>query len=533
MLCDVSSTLPLLLAWKCKLGHPISFSSFMYIHTSLCLAFHKSVAAAVLLAQRWNCSHTTCVYLPPCYSRQIPYVLLLLHIFYCLMLARVSRTAITRTPSRMMASSSTPTSGFSPRPAARIEPISGPTVWHEFTPLAVAHGAINLGQGFPGWAAPDFAKAAGCDAIQADENQYTRSAGHPQLVQALGEYYSSVLGRPIDANTNVAVCVGATQAMFAICQAYLEPGDEVVLLEPAFDIYTAQIRMAGATPVYVPLSAPARGSSGWRFDWDAISAAITPATKFLVLNTPHNPTGTVCTAADIEKLREVCAAHPGLMLVADEVYEHMVYTDAGFAQVAAVPELWERTLTVSSAGKTFSITGWKIGWVVGPAELVAPVCAVNAWQHFSVATPLQAAVARILKASQEPYGEYPSYFAWLAAEYRRKRTLLCDGLASVGLTPCVPDAGFFVLADISKIQVPESYLAESTPACPTMTRDWAVCRWLTKDIGVAAIPPSAFYSEDHKDQAAGYARFAFCKEDTEISEAITRLVRVQEFLEKE
>ena len=424
--------------------------------------------------------------------------------------------------------------------APRLKGFDGPTVWHEFTPLAKEVGAVNLGQGFPDWQAPAFMKAAAKRAVDEDYNQYTRSGGHVPLVQQLAKWYKRVLQRDIDAMTEVTVTVGATEAMFALLQALVADGDEVLLMEPSFDIYSAQTRMAGGSPVYVPLQHTGQAGvestgSAWGLDLPALEAAITPATRILVLNTPHNPTGKMFSREEMQGIADIVARHPRIVVICDEVYEHMTYDGHDHVQFPTLPGMWERSVTVSSAGKTFSVTGWKVGWVVGPAPLVKGVMLVNQWVQFSVATPLQQAVAWALEEAEQPFTApgadgaevtHDSYFAYLRAQYLAKRTLLCDALNAAGLKAIAPEGGFFVMADTSAVSIPDSYLAESTPACPSMTRDWAFCRWLTKEVGVAAIPPSAFYQDSDKHLVANLARFAFCKTDEALTEAAGRLAKL-------
>ena len=284
----------------------------------------------------------------------------------------------------------------------------------------------------------------------------------------------------------------------------LNPGDEVVTLEPAFDIYIAQAEMAGATLRTVPYrtrSSQATGQKEWYIDMDELAAAFSPRTKMFLLNTPHNPTGKVFSPAELQRVAEIVQAHPDVVAVADEVYEHMVYNERVHTSLASLPGMWERTLTISSAGKTFSVTGWKVGWAVGPAHLVRSVAVAHQWMAFSVCTPMQHAIASALTEAPKPYEGAPSYYSWLNSMYLAKRGLMCDALRAAGIEPIVPEGGFFIVGDTSALQLPEEYARDTT-----VTRDWALCRWLTKDIGVAAIPPSSFYCEQNKHLAGNYAR---------------------------
>jgi kynurenine--oxoglutarate transaminase/cysteine-S-conjugate beta-lyase/glutamine--phenylpyruvate transaminase len=402
----------------------------------------------------------------------------------------------------------------------------------QFTPLSAEVGAINCGQGFPDWPSPAFVKDALRQATMEDNaNQYCRSAGLPKLTQALAQRYSRFLGRQVDWATEVTIGVGASETLFAAMQALVDAGDEVLLISPAFDIYASQVLMAGGTARYVPLriveGAPAAPGAPptqlWKLDMAEFAAAFTPRTRVVVLNSPHNPTGKCFDAEELAQMAEVIKRHPRVVVVSDEVYEHMVYAPRQHLRIATLPGMWERTLTVSSAGKTFSVTGWKIGWAVGPEALVRGLVLTNQWVQYSVSTPAQHAVALCLERADQPYEGFANYYAWLNAEYVRKRDTLTAGLVAAGLRPIAPEGGFFIIADTSNVAVPESYMSVSTKACPVMTRDWAFCRFLTLEHKVACIPPSAFFEGADKAIAKNIARFAFCKEDASLEEACRRL----------
>jgi kynurenine---oxoglutarate transaminase / cysteine-S-conjugate beta-lyase / glutamine---phenylpyruvate transaminase len=452
--------------------------------------------------------------------------------------------------SRMAAAAASAGSAWPPttgphRISHRLRPFVAKTVWEEFTPLArevggssharppeqtlqrSTHAAVNLGQGFPDWPAPRFVKDAMIRAVEADDNQYARSAGHMPLVEALAKRYSAWLGRTVDPLTEVTVSVGATEALFALTQALLGPGDEAIVLEPSFDIYCSQITMAGATAVRVPLRLVDEGSTmDWRLDSAELEAAITDKTRFILLNTPHNPTGKVFSKEELELIAAVVRRHPDVLVICDEVYEHLTYDHHSHVRLASLPGMWEQVVTVSSSGKTFSVTGWKVGWVVGPAAVLRGVMTCNAWVQFSVPTPTQAAIAIALDEADKPYEGHASYYHWLKEQYQAKRDCLVASLTTAGMRPIPPNAGFFVMTLTDGLDPPASYLVESTPSCPVMTRDWALARFLTKEVRVACIPPSAFYSEEHKPLASNLLRFAFCKTNEALVEAGTRLASV-------
>jgi len=416
-----------------------------------------------------------------------------------------------------MQQQSTPSASHYDPVAGRVRGF-GATVFAEFTALANAVGAVNLGQGFPNFAAPDFVKEAAIAAIAADLNQYARSAGHPRLVQALAHAYSPLFERTLDPMTEIVVTVGATEGIFASIQALVDPGDEVILIEPFYDSYPAAVTMAGGIPVYVPLRGPAgaRRAADWTLDMDELTAAITPRTKLLVLNTPANPLGKVFTRQELEALAAIVQRF-NLTVLSDEVYEWMVYRPAQHVRIATLPGMWERTVTLGSAGKTFSVTGWKIGWAIAPPRLAHAILMAHQWIPFAVCTPMQEAIAVAFEEAARR-----NYFEWLAEMYRAKRDRLLEALDAVGLTPVTPDGSYFIIVDTSALDVP-------TP--PGERRDVAICRWLTTEIGVAAIPPSPFYSEPHQHLAQHLARFTFCKTDDLLDEAAQRLRKIHKRVE--
>jgi aspartate/methionine/tyrosine aminotransferase len=285
--------------------------------------------------------------------------------------------------------------------------------------------------------------------------------------------------------------------------------------------------MAGGTPVFCPLRPNGEGNASEVFTLDLaeLEAAITPRTKVLLLNTPHNPTGKMFSRQELEGIAEILQRHKQVTIISDEVYEHLVFDSQPHISMATIPGMFERTLTLSSSGKTFSCTGWKVGWAVGPPRLVKAVTAVQQWVNFSAPTPNQDAIAQALQIAREPYHGYDTYYAWLTNDYKRKRGLLVEALTAGGMTAITPPGGFFIMADTSHIELPPSYLQEVSDAMPAspMPRDWAMSRWLTKEVGVTAIPPSAFYSSENLHLAKNLLRFAFCKGDDTIREAHRRL----------
>jgi aspartate/methionine/tyrosine aminotransferase len=378
--------------------------------------------------------------------------------------------------------------------AARIRRF-GTSVFTEMSWLAREYDAVNLGQGFPDFAGPDFVKDAAKVAIDADLNQYALSHGSSRLRAAIAAAWADERGREIDADREITVTSGATEAVFAALQAFLGPGDEVVTFEPFYDSYLPSAVLAGATLRGVTLRPP-----DWSFDPDELAAAVGPRTRVLLLNSPHNPTGKVFSRSELETIAALCQERD-LIAVTDEVYDRILFDGAVHHSLALLPGMWERTLTLNSTGKTFSMTGWKIGYAVGPPPLNAALRAVHQFVTFATATPLQDAMAAAMEQAPEL-----GYYEQLAADYDRRRRLMKSALDEAGL-PSLPIGGsYFLMAEI---------------ADRGFVDDVAFCRWLTTEIGVAAVPPSAFYLDPGR--APLLARFCFAKRDDTIAAAAERL----------
>ena len=386
--------------------------------------------------------------------------------------------------------------------ADRLAPF-GTTIFAEMTALAQAHGAVNLSQGFPDFDGPAFVREAAARAIAEGRNQYAPLHGVPELREAIAGWRERVAGDRPDPNAEVTVTSGCTEALAATMLGLLNPGDEVVLFEPYYDSYMACVRMAGATPRVVTLRAPAPNQpddAPFTFDPDELRAAFTERTRAVLVNTPHNPTGKVFTRDELALIADLCMRHDAIA-ISDEVYERLVYDGAEHVSIATLPGMRERTVVCSSVGKTFSFTGWKIGWAIAPARLTAGVRAAHQFLTFAVATPLQHAAAAALR---EPEGE--ASVRELVARSARSRDFLIDALRRAGLRPFVPEGSYFVLADHGALG---------------MGDDVRFCRTLTTEHRVAAIPPSAFYT--NKEHARGLARFAFCKREDTLNVAAQRL----------
>jgi N-succinyldiaminopimelate aminotransferase len=386
-----------------------------------------------------------------------------------------------------------------PHAAERVSRF-GTTVFSEFSALAQKHGAVNLGQGFPDFDGPEVVKEAAQRAIRDGVNQYAMGMGAKDLRQAIAEHAARFYGQQVDPDTMVTVTSGATEAILDVILGLVDPGDEVVAFEPFYDSYDANITFVGAKARYVPLRPPDAQHPQWWFDWAELEAAFSPRTRLLILNSPQNPTGKVFTRQELERIGELCVKHD-VKVLSDEVYEHIVFAPARHVRPAMIPSLADRTVTVSSMGKTFSLTGWKIGWVVAPPPLRDAVQRAHQFVTFATASPLQAATAAALRLPD-------SYFQELAASYLARREKLLRGLREAGLPAHAPEGSYFILADISHLGFPD---------------DVAFCRHLVTQVGVAGIPPSVFYSPEHKHLGQGFARFAFCKTDGVLEEGARRL----------
>ncbi|MFF5898013.1 pyridoxal phosphate-dependent aminotransferase [Streptomyces argenteolus] len=371
----------------------------------------------------------------------------------------------------------------------------GTTIFAEMSALAVRTGSINLGQGFPDTDGPEAIREAAVRAVRAGHgNQYPPGPGVPELRAAVAEHQQRHHGLAYDPDTEVLVTTGATEAVAASLLALLEPGDEVIALEPYYDSYAACIAMAGGTRVPVTLR-PHEGA--FRLDLDELRAAVTPRTRLILLNTPHNPTGTVLSREELAAIAAL-ACERDLLVVTDEVYEHLVF-EGEHIPLASFPGMRERVVTISSAGKTFSLTGWKIGWITASPELVTAVRSAKQFLTYVSGGPFQYAVAEALRLPG-------SYFDELRADLRAKRDLLSEGLAEAGFDVYRPAGTYFVTVDIRPLGAEDCF---------------AFCRALPERCGVVAVPNAVFY--DHRAQGAPFVRFAFCKRTDVLTEAVTRL----------
>ncbi len=374
------------------------------------------------------------------------------------------------------------------------------TVFSKYTALANQYQAINLGQGFPNFGEPEIIMNAYREAAH-DYQQYAPGSGMPVFNRAAAAAKSKIINRAIDPDSEIQVTVGATEALFAIAQAFINPGDEVILIEPFYDAYPADVIMAGGIPKYIALMPQSDGS--WQLDFDELDKLFSDKTKAIFINTPHNPTGKVFDAAEIDKIIALADKYDAL-IISDEPYEYAAFKE--HVSPLARPGGWQRSLAISSIGKTFSVTGWKIGYIVGPAELINDINMAHQWIPFAVATPLQIASAKALEIANR---DGSSYFVNFRELFIKKRDLLKNALQQSAFRPLKSDGTYFIIADSSALGYKD---------------DIALCDDMPKRFGVAAIPPSAFYSDEHKHLAKNLVRFAFCKTDEMLIEAGKRLV---------
>lgn len=376
----------------------------------------------------------------------------------------------------------------------------GTTIFTEINNLAAQHGAINLGQGRPDFDGPADIIGASVKALQSGQyNQYPPGIGLPDLRQGIANHAGKFYGLDIDPNKGVIATAGATEAVFSSILGLVDPGDEVIVIEPYFDSYVPNLIMAGATPVFVPLHPPE-----WTLDPDELRRAFTPKTRAILWNSPQNPTGRVFTMQEMQMVAELCQEHD-VIVISDEVYEHLVFDEAQHIPMAAVPGMFDRTVTVSSLGKSFSVTGWKLGWVYGHPDLVAGVARAHQFVTFAVHAPSQMAGAYAL-------GLPGTYYEELQAMYTTKRDLMMAALEGAGIKAKTPEGTYFVMGDFSEVFEGD---------------DLEFTKHLINEIGVACIPPSPFYTPEHRHIAGKMARFAFCKSDDTLHQARERMQKLK------
>ncbi len=378
------------------------------------------------------------------------------------------------------------------------------SVIREMTRLANAHGAVNLSQGFPDFPAPDVVKEAACAAIRADVNQYAVTWGSRALREAVAREFTRRYGLAVDADGQVTVCCGATEAMMATMMAIIDPGDEVVIFEPFYENYGPDAILSGATPRYVRLVPPAPSAgpdAAWTFDAEELAAAFSERTKAIILNTPNNPTGKVFTRDELETIAILCRKWDAIA-ISDEIYEHIIYDGVEHVPIATIEGMADRTVTINSLSKTYSVTGWRVGWTISPPSLTGAIRKVHDFLTVGAAAPLQEAGVAAL-------GVPDSYYSGLAERYRQRRDRLLGILERHGFLCYRPRGAYYIMTDIARFGFSD---------------DVAFARYLVKEIGVAAVPGSSFYRSAEAGRTK--LRFCFCKQDETLDEADRRLAHL-------
>lgn len=377
----------------------------------------------------------------------------------------------------------------------------GTTIFSDINALALEHKAVNLGQGAPDFDGPPEVLAAAVRAVNSALNQYAPGVGMKTAREAIARHAERFYGQKLNPDTEVLITTGATEGMFAAILGLADPGDEVIVFQPVYDTYVPNMVMAGVMPRYVTL----RGD-GWSFDAAELAQAFNSRTRAIIINTPHNPTGKVYSREELRAIADLCVKHD-VVAITDEVYEHIVYDDAMHTRLATLPGMQDRTVTISSLGKTFSVTGWKIGWATGAAPLVNAVNQAHQFITFAVASPLQAAAAAALDL---PF----SFYENLQATYQARRDRMVEVLQNVGFKVLTSQGSYFIMVDWRNV----------APA--HVENDMQFAQWLIREIGVACIPASPFYRDADKPLAKNFARFAVCKRDETLAAAAERLLKI-------
>lgn len=430
------------------------------------------------------------------------------------------------------AMSSSPASKDPFRPAARVLG-QQQDVWSIVNEAAAASPVqpiINMGQGFFGYNPPRFVIDAAKEALERVEcNQYSHCKGRPRLKKAIADAYSPMYGHTIDPDTEVTITTGANEGILSAFTAFIEEGDEVIVFEPFFDQYISNIQMPGGKVVYVPMHPPASAAKStfsaaeWTIDLDALERAITPRTRMIVLNTPHNPIGKVFSRAELEGIGGLAVKH-NIMILSDEVYDRLYYVP--FTRIATLsPELYERTLTVGSGGKNFYATGWRVGWLIGPEHLIKHVSQAHIRICYSSVSPLQEAIAVGFEQA-EAHG----FWDESRRDMQRKMKLFNSIWDELGLPYSEPEGGYFVLVNMAKVQLPEGY--HFPPHVASRPRDFKLSWFLIQELGVAAVPPTEFFTPEHAHIVQDFLRFAFCKEDEVLRTAQERLRGLKKYIKQ-
>jgi aminotransferase len=385
------------------------------------------------------------------------------------------------------------------------------SVIREMTRLALKHNAVNLSQGFPDFAAPAEIKEAARQAISDDINQYAITWGAKALRDAIVEKFARTQNIEVDPEREITICCGSTEAMMSAMMAIINPGDEIVVFEPYYENYGPDAILSGATPRFVKMQPPANENDVWTYDQAELTAAFGPKTKAIILNTPNNPTGKVFTRAELEFIRDLCVRW-NAYCITDEIYEHILYDATEHITMARIDGMRERTIVINGMSKTYSVTGWRVGWAIAPPEATSAIRKVHDFLTVGAAAPLQQAGATALKSPQ-------SYYDKLAATYTEKRARLLKILTQAGFTVYKPRGAYYIMTDITKFPDPD-------PKCfPAATRDVRFAKYLVEEIGVASVPGSSFYK--NPQHGANQVRFTFCKKEETLAAAEHRFAKLK------
>ncbi len=384
------------------------------------------------------------------------------------------------------------------------------SVIREMTRLALKHNAVNLSQGFPDFAAPAEIKEAARQAISDDINQYAITWGAKALRDAIVEKFEQTQGIRIDPEREITICCGSTEAMMSAMMAVINPGDEIVVFEPYYENYGPDAILSGATPRFVKMSPPQDENSVWTYDEAELAAAFGSKTKAIILNTPNNPTGKVFTRSELEFIRDLCVRW-NAFCITDEIYEHILYDGTEHITMARIDGMRDRTIVINGMSKTYSVTGWRVGWAIAPPEATASIRKVHDFLTVGAAAPLQQAGAIALKQPQ-------SYYDKLAASYDQKRARLLKILTQAGFTVFKPRGAYYIMTDISRFPDPDP------KRFPATTRDVRFSKFLVEEIGVATVPGSSFYNDPN--DGATQIRFTFCKKEETLAAAEQRLAKL-------
>lgn len=409
---------------------------------------------------------------------------------------------------------------------SKFEKIGDKNVWVEFTALARDYKAVNLGQGFPDYQSTPYLNEMVQQTLNESTSmihQYTRSPGHLRLVNGIAKCYGRLLNREINALDEVLVTGGAYGSLYNALSSLLDDGDELIIIEPFYDCYSPMGVLANAKIRYVslkPQKENCTSSADWGWDNGELEAAFTDKTKAIIVNTPNNPLGKIFSREELSKVAELCIKHNAIC-ISDEVYEHIAY-DKEHTRIASLPNMYERTLTIGSAGKAFSATGAKIGWTVGPKELIRLCSVVHNNSIYCCPTFFQEVIGRCFDLENSRVDSEQSYFTSIKSELRPKRDRLAKMLTDAGLTPIIPEGGYFMLADISKIPGNEKFVSDAKEP-----RDSKMVKYLIREKGLATIPTTAFYSAEHKPLGENFIRFCFFKDDKTLESAAEILKNLQ------